>query len=529
MIRTRKDVKGIVATIAGFAAAAGAHAAAPGWWDGTAKKGWITNMPDFYQHQAAQDDPTIPFPYPAGNPTGPQADTRVAWQWGGGWCAGVAVLDVMYNWSTRDASLNNLIRDGDIRMDAAKWINPMRNNIAYNAFNGALSGTGVNAWLDTLGYGASAALLGDPSLQYAELRVAQDGGDKGKVIFQSHRGATTVKIPKIADNTQKRDATAFDFMQAQMLAGRTANLRIGAKNAPAPNSVLWWKGANIYGGNYHLVAAAGLDASTVTDTKFNGKIWFSDPDSNKGSKTENAGAEWVSRTIGTTTKDELKVPAARKYNATDDPKRPVAERDPDNARLLKAGFDKYYGFFQLEDDGFTVKSSDAGANGKMRYEKTTITAVGIMNPVTAAKAPGSRAASDGGSVASMFSITNSTGALVDQVMIFPDSQVDSTHERVFMDPYDLSAPMGGAVYDIEEFSFEPVLHPGQNLMLPLLTAGAVNFFDVFLHDSETNTWFASANASDGSLDVVYDLQVPTPGGMALVGVSLALVVRRRRA
>lgn len=510
--------------------AGSALAAPPTWWDGTAKKGWINNLPDFYQHQAAQEDPVIPFPYPAGNPNGPQANRAQAWQFGGGWCAGVAILNNMYQWSTRHASMNNLIRDGDIRQDTGKWITPMRNNIAYTAVFGALTGTGVNAFIDMLGYGAGAALMGDPALQYAEYRVAQDGGDKGKVIFQSHRGAVTVKIPKISNSNQKREASAFDFIRMQMLADRTVNPRIGAKNAPDPDGVLWWKGPNIYGGHYHLLSAAGIDAGAVTDTKFNGTIWFADPDSNKGSKTENAGAEWVPRTISGQTRNESKVPAARKYNATDDPNRPIPARDGSNPKLLAAGFDKFYGFMTLEDDGFTVKSSDTGASGKARYEKTTITAVGTMGAITAVKAAGSRGSGDDAPVESLLRITNSVSGAVDQVMIFPDKGVvpGEMYDMASIDPYDLAAPLGGAVYNIADFAQGSMLHPGQSLILPITTLTDFNFFDVFIRDSETNTWFASAHAADNSLDVYYELQAPTPSAITLAGLGLLLISRRKR-
>jgi hypothetical protein len=83
----------------------------------------------------------------------------------------------------------------------------------------------VNTWFDKLIFRVASAVAGNPASGCADYLVDQGAGN---VTFKSARGAEVIKVPKIADKTMKRDATAIDRSQAQMLTGRTVDLRMAA-------------------------------------------------------------------------------------------------------------------------------------------------------------------------------------------------------------------------------------------------------------------------------------------------------------
>ncbi|MFN7021780.1 MAG: hypothetical protein ACK4WH_10705 [Phycisphaerales bacterium] len=537
-------------------------AAPPDWWDATNHRGFVRNIPDFYQHQPSLDDTVgstglinIPLPYP-GTAT---RTSRIRWQQGGGYCGAAAMLDTMYHWNER-AAYRGLIQDANIRVNGA-WLDAANNNIAYNHFSGSTtSGNGmlVNAWFDTLGFGVQNAAAGGNGLLYREVLVEQrpaagPAGNAGKVRFTSVRPIADPYIKTTADvqggAVARRDITAIEFYRQQVVDnGYTANIRIAG--TAAPDARLWWRGPAADGGNFHLVAGAGLDVNGGTR-----RIYIADPDSNKGSRGAESGIIGNAGTpqpgvpaVGGANPQPLipagpvlKVRAARKHDFANAADRPVPIPDrvvagDGSTRELAAGFDRYYGFWDIAADGYTITDNDrdAAAGGAAadpaRYRNTTIRALGITSTINVrlgAALP--RVPGPDGLVNFDTTVvfTNDIVTDIDQVMFFPAQGAMSGSpggavpgSLLSMDPW--GNPGSGLLFDLTTAP----LGPDQSIALEIGTPGApMTDFDVFFRNADSQQWTVRSTA-DG--DVFYGLQIPSPGALGLLGLGLVVSASRRR-
>lgn len=537
-------------------------AAPPDWWDAANNRGFVRNIPDFYQHQPSLDTSVgstglinIPVPYP-GPATG---SSRIRWQQSGGYCGAAAMLNTMYHWNER-AAYRGLIQDANIRTNGA-WLDAANNNIAYNHFMGLTTngnGMQVNAWLDTLGFGVQNAAVGGNGLLYREALVEQrpaagPAGNAGKVRFTSVRPLADPYIKTTADvqgaAIARRDITALEFYRQQVVDnGYTANIRIAGTAAPDPR--LWWRGPNPDAGNFHVVTGAGIDVNGATR-----RIYIADPDSNKGSR----GAE--SGIVGNAFADvggvpavgganpqpaipagkAIKVQAARKHDFAVAADRPVPIPDrvvagDGTTRDLAAGFDRYYGFWDIAADGFTITNCDRNAAAvgaaadPARYRDTTIRALGIMSTINVRlggalpRVPGPDGRVD---FDTTVVFTNDIVADIDQIMFFPAQGAipgsaggELAGSLLSMDPWGNSG--SGVLFDL---STAP-LGPDLTIALEVGTPDApMTDYDVFFRNADTQQWTVRSTAD---ADVFYGLQIPSPGALSLLGLGMLVRSSARR-
>lgn len=158
---------------------------------------YLTNIPDFYQHQLWEKLP------------GGQAGSEK----NGGWCAYAAITDALYPWNTM-ANYNKLF-GADITT-SGKWLDA--SNTSITNVQTETSVTGIAGFLDKQGVGTTAAMMGNPSL--ATVRYTVNSAN-GQVTAQL---ATGPEIVKKGGAPQ----TVFPFYVDQSTAGRTSVLMFKA-------------------------------------------------------------------------------------------------------------------------------------------------------------------------------------------------------------------------------------------------------------------------------------------------------------
>lgn len=510
-------------------------AAPPDWWDAVNERGWVRNLPDFYQHQPSLDETVgstglfeIPSPYPQFPAGGATTPVRIRWQQEGGWCGAAALLDTMYQWN-ESVTFRGLIQDPNIRV-AGAWLTPASNNILYNASQGTINGNllSVNAWFNALGFGVNSVLGGGDGLAYREALVQQTNVaaappvpalTAGEVRFQSARAGVLNPVIMTTRDIHgtvvvARPATAIEVYKQQLVDnGYTVNIRIGRPKAGS-DPRLWWAGS------FHLVAGAGLDCNGATR-----RIYIADPDSNNGSFGANSGitnntftpkakVPAIAAAPGVTPQPEIpagsviEVASARKYTAAQAagavpiPTRVVA--GDGSTLVLAAGFESKYGFWDIAADGFTITDCDhdpAVAADTARYATATITALGITSTLNVgAGVLAARGASDWDTTVAF---KNDILSPIDQVMLFPaqGALFDSAASYATTDPW--GYPGTGKLFDLTGSPLSPGLSTS-------LTIGTPNTpmteYDVFFRDLTSGQWTVRST-KDITVDVHYGPQV----------------------
>ena len=256
----------------------------------------------------------------------------------------------------------------------------------------------------------------------------------------------------------------------------------------------------------------------------NTRLYFADPDSNKGSGDANAG--WN----GTTTDARV---AAIRYAAGDPV--PVAPRAA-NLTDPPMNADSFYSNVAVDPaKGFQFTSAD-------RYDGTKITMVETIAPVVAAKRAKPQVvagrASPAADTVNTLDVQSELADNVDKIVFYPladpvaggtdtltgggaftEHNVDANTP----DPFGDTHTFGGIEFDE---SGATGLEPGVMDAATLDTNADFNAFDVFLHDSVNGQW--SVEAINAPEDDFGDQQVPEPGMIALPAIASLLLWRRRR-
>jgi len=460
-------------------------AAAPVWFDPATMSGYKTDVADFYQHQ-----------FLAGNPGGVSG-----WEGLGGWCRPTALVDALYTYAVN--GYPNLLPVGINQLN--NWQNASGTAIAALR---NVQGQGVNAFLASSGYGFAKGPGIGKGLVFNQFYVNQTSG---AVTYVSASGAR-----------QNVPGTAFDLISRALLRNEDVMVRLGDTqpfNPPArtrfPNH--WWAGPNLYGGNFHYVDAAGVDVA-------NQRLYFADPDSNKGSGDANAGWNGTAK--------DARVAAIR-YGAADPV--PVAPRGA-NITDPPPNAENFYSNIAVDAaKGFQFMSAD-------RYNGDKITMVETIAPVVAAKrarpqVAAARMVSPAADTVNTLDVQSELGDNVDKILFYPLADPISggtdtlagggsfTEHNVAAnapDPLGDTHSFGGIEFDQ---SGSTGLGPGVMDTATLDTNGDFNAFDVLLHDSVTGQW--SVEALNAPEDGFGDQQVPEPGALALLALA-ALAVRWSR-
>lgn len=125
----------------------------PNWYNPTTKKGFAPNLPDFYQHQFWEQLPN---------------GTRAGWEKEGGYCRMVSVIDALYYWKVyseapfgppNNAPYRGLYNNAITQPNT--WLNTSGDAIASYV---ARKDGDINSYLESLGYGDTAAKNGKPAL-----------------------------------------------------------------------------------------------------------------------------------------------------------------------------------------------------------------------------------------------------------------------------------------------------------------------------------------------------------------------------
>jgi hypothetical protein len=478
--------------------AAAAHA---GWYDTTNQVGIKPSVPDFFQHQ--------------------NIDADADWEKNGGWCYQVAAADALYALNTQPAyhGLYDTSATGPYPISDAIGVNTNWLDASSNAVRGLVAAKGVQPFLDARNHGSGAGLftgltynqywvdnLGDKTTKKLKDDGVVDGftGDGTVKYFLPTKAGDPLKVAPITAAGIK----AFDYYTNQLTladGAKSVMVQIGKGTNTLGIPDVWW-------GNYHEVAGAGVDVTKRS-------IYFSDPDSNKGSKLANAGWNY---------KKDYAPAIARKYDPTN-----IAADKP--VPLSNTLDDKFYGTWTVAADGFTV---DGGVENPDRYTDTQIRKVETVSP-SFAVILGRQITDIANNVReTTVKVTSLINKLVDKIRIAPASPIPSTwisgpdtptdYDKSMgtmavwsaaayesTDPWGNFLPYGSAEFDWKSGSF---LDSSGALTLAVPTQDS-EFFDrynVFLHyaGSASNDWDVQAL---GATNLPFEqFQVPEPATVTLL-------------
>jgi hypothetical protein len=437
-------------------------------------EGYRENVADFYQHQYLGTDPAWEM-Y-----TDPNGVMKI-----GGWCRETAIANSLYSFVAQ--GFTGLLPDKV--MDKNDWQQAICDGI--KEINAAMlnPAKGIQGYLADKGYGAD-SLVGFKFTQY----VVIGSGETGY---------------KSSDGSIKLAGDFFDVYQRELLAGQDVMVVLGrGTNTDADR---WWS-------NYHYVTGVGFDAK-------NKKIYFADPDSNKGNTRNDAGWDF--------TKTDPDV-NARKYDPNDmDPPVPGPRANPTDDPPDK---DKYYGTFML---GAGNKVSNDAVNE--RYKGVSIDTIETISPVISEKF--FERLQEAGKWLTDFLVAAVPNQTVESIHLFPTSQVEPSlfsdtliidsgglWDPTYLlpgslDPWGNSRPYGGVSFNLVSGDG---LHFGESpLTATIGTVSPFLGFDVMVGLDDGTTYLTQAY---GPIEDFLgpQLAVPEPLGMTLLLAGLAMAAARRR-
>jgi len=214
---------------------------------------FLSDIPDFYQHQLSGSDPSRPFNRPTNfsgylNPITPvysniipsdDGGPGIQWERNGGWCYITSFTSVFYQLDKRGAS--GLFNHGG----NYTWLERM---------NYAIADFAIHAW----GFGEAGP---QSASQFITNKIGADRISLDLFTWD-------VGLSQVLRNSQ---ATGFDSMYSAysnlLASGNSVVLYL---TNPGPANPDWW-----WSSSYHMVAAAGYNDATS-------EIYFADPN-NQGS------------------------------------------------------------------------------------------------------------------------------------------------------------------------------------------------------------------------------------------------------
>lgn len=498
--------------------------AALGWSPASAAPFIRPNIPDFFQHQ--------------------NIDTDAAWEPKSGWCYDVAMIDAMYSLNLQpnyrglyDTTATGPYPISDKIDQTTDWL-----DASSKAIKAMAAAPSVQKYLDDRNHGTNAgwrnSLTHDTYVfdnfddPYIKDVKPNKGGYKGITGFTGDKKMKYFLPTKPGD---AKEVAAFgatlvkpiDNFAKQLMVGGGAKgvtLQVGRGSNTEKKPVVWW-------GNFHQVAGAGVDLASKT-------VYFADPDSNKGSKKADAGWDFM---------DNYAPAIARKYKLPDDKNVPVAPvLDPANA-----DWEKYYGKWTLNGDGFTV---DGGVEAPDRYKGTTIRKVETISP-SLAQILGQPILEQLNRWRTKVKVKSLGGELIDKIIIAPSSGLPAdqfaslgtmptdydlgmgtkalwtTGAFTSTDPWSNTLSYGAVQYDfVSGVGGGGMLDEAGALTIELLTQDLpFTTFNVYAHYAGGGTldWdVQSLNQTDLPFD---HFQIPEPGAASLLtGACWALALVRRR-
>jgi hypothetical protein len=357
------------------------------FWDAANQRGFQFDVLDMYQHQnrgAAHD-----------------AD----WEKDGGWCQPNAYMDALYGWKvsgydTMNAAItvnNTWLASGTatLKSMAADW------------FTATPAGP-LDRWLKSRPGGKVGLDGGVQGLM--EVRVLGNKG--GKLTYSSwglNSDNTQRKLPGKAQDLTVYQAATDSFSKNRSVVYIILNEFMSAQ---AKAEGLWWAEKS-----YHTVTMAGVDVTR-------NRLWFADPDSNKGNAGSDAGI-----TGGFPGPAMDPIIEAKRFQPSDPI--PVAARIPGQPSATPTGVAAYYREVTMDGDGYNFANNIAENE---RYRFPYIFDYRTIERVKSAKAalpppiaPATEAAVIPAAITpypQTFHITAGMVENVDSFWLFPNSEFD---------------------------------------------------------------------------------------------------------
>jgi len=474
----------------------------PTWFDAANNRGIANDISDIYQHQNYNTDPN--------------------WENGGGWCLTTGLANSLYFFKKK--GYNGLLPDA--ATVNATWLGTTSDELkSFSTFY--FAGISVRTLLTAEGHGPRDGVR--DGLQHT--RIIENIA-AGRMEYVSHDGMLKA-LPQVVNF----DPTVFQVANRYLEDDRSVNLIIRADGAAVVDPANWWASNPAHPGAYHTLTLAGFDRTG------NGRMYVSDPDSNKGNADANAG--WDS-----SIRPDPAV-GARRYVAGDPV--PVAARGANPSDLPpNPARDSYYANLEMEPTDARLRTfRNVAANN--RFRSLQVTSLEIIEraqadllftaPVAPPLTGGTSAVPAIELVTHGFEITAGLAKPVDQFWFFPSAPMNT----------DLGDPLftasGGT------WSMTGLINPGQSDpwgnprddggFLISLTSGSpllpglggtiggllANFeqtligWDIAFRDAlETDVWRVQAFGSD--LNNLPE-QIPAPAaGVVFIGGIFA--ARRRR-
>jgi hypothetical protein len=450
----------------------------PDWADPNTGRGFRPNLPDFYQHQYLCDN------------SRPNWEVRKTGG-GGGWCAATALANCLYSFKVN--GYNGLLHNSPNINDPNKWLDDACK--AIEDMEKMRAGCfELQKYLEDRGHGEKGCPGPGGGLKYTWYRV---DGATGKLKYKS------------SDGTDKEKAgPPFKFYKDELKDGQDVLLFLTPGGNTATKPVRWWN-------NYHLVTGAGFDCGNTPGAK--PKIYFSDPDSNKGNDKANAGWHFTWDDAGVKT---------RKYDPNDPVPVPARGATPSDDPV---DWEKFYACVELADPN----GRRFGSGADDRYLHVDISGILTICPIKGApklKLP------DLEGIKKLFRFFTGLYSSIDGILIyptgasvqpftpvFPDTEfVDSsgnTWGKTYVSPGlidpDGNVRSGGGVF----FHTAGALPPGFFADASVVTDTDYENYDIMMRLAgsgswEDATWFVQAIGS--RQDELLDLQREEPGVPGIV-------------
>ncbi|MCW5775503.1 MAG: hypothetical protein KIS87_03530 [Phycisphaeraceae bacterium] len=416
------------------------------------------SFPDFYQHQRW------------GDATDGDAMQKATWQFPGGrfggWCFQTSMMNAFYARYAKDKAgkYKGLM---PAAIDGAAWLPTVNDEI--EVFDAAYGAKQIDEILKDR-IGAPDHLKKNGLVNIDATHGAINGVPA--IIYLSSQASTPMRAPYFTDSMV--DA-AVKEMGAR---GHEVVMIVEPKGGVAYPKSLWWaQGTKV--GNYHALAVVGYDLGDAA----NPRLWFADPDCNRGNNDADAIFDPKKRKPDAGFK-------AKRYLGTDPFPIPADPKD----RIQ-------YNWYRFDPNDGRTMLSNAGADN--RYDKIQIRELKMVQTAQAYNKAGPVP-----SLMNQWAITAGDDVAVDEFWVFPNAPLNLDAEPTFgvngvpwdFNPVDDLLELGepdpwGNVRDFGGFRFR--MPDGEAPLLPIdgewgdlvfWTTSDMTGLDIFFKDFGTDEW-----------------------------------------